>query len=320
MEIIPPVQSARRETAISGTGFAGISIMSCGLVFLFTACVGTATFDCFSLLLIPLGVSIRNGNRNSIPWAMGFSILSFFTATAFVSNICATDDPFIAENVIRISITGCYGLWSLFNIALLYRLNWYYAAPAKPAQNSDSPENPSAAQSAPAKQPFQYSLRSLLVISLIFAVAVWFGTILEIPSYRTGSRSGFFYTTLPDGTRARFCYGISYRDADVPVVGYLWMDKEHDSPIESTPPLLKDWLQSFHTSHFKVNGETIRPSAKFQLFVNDLEGEPLRLTLPRAEAKELFGGSCSNSNLEQFWLEVVEPKRKAAANPPAESP
>ena len=75
-------------------------------------------------------------------------------------------------------------------------------------------------------------------------------------------------------------------------------------------------LSSRQDHYIAVDGVAVQPSGEFQLFVNDLHDNPMRLVIPKKEAMEVFGRNLNMSRIEKFWNEVVEPQRR---NPPAAS-
>ena len=65
-----------------------------------------------------------------------------------------------------------------------------------------------------------------------------------------------------------------------------------------------------------VDGSPIKPEQDFVLYVNDSDGSPLCLRIPKEDAIKVFGrsfkvfGRSSNqSQIENFWETVVKPQR-----------
>ena len=106
---------------------------------------------------------------------------------------------------------------------------------------------------------------------------------------------------------------VGYRSGR-PAVGYLWRSVGKERTHRLTRVGIR--YNGGRNSAIEVDGVAIKPSEDFQLFVNDLHNNPMRLVISRKQAIEVFGRKFDISRIEKFWNEVVEPQRH---NPPAAS-
>ena len=164
--------------------------------------------------------------------------------------------------------------------------------------------------SAPPPPPFQFSLRSMFVLTVLVALGSALGT-RPLPTYPSLST---MWTFQSNGMPGLLCVGVVGYDSGTPAVGYLWrtVGKEPHGPEGR----IVIGLSSRQDHYIAVDGVAVQPSGEFQLFVNDLHNNPMRLVIPKKEAMEVFGRNLNMSRIKKFWNKVVEPQRR---DPPAAS-
>jgi hypothetical protein len=264
---------------------AGWSVIALGAADFALTLVGQSYFDCNALIFIWAGFAVLHGSRAGRIVALVLSIFQFLVGLAAVVS-CLVHG--VTDFGLWNAVTGpAAGIWAFLNMALLTQLR-----------------EPAAAASDPPR-PFQYSLRSLFVLTFLVAIACWWGTRPLPPNDHWDEAIGF---ASPGGV-GLWTLDVAGYDSGTPVVGYLWRSEGKRTAHGPGRRLL---IEGDGNQHYilMVDGKTIRPEKDFQLFVNDSQDNPLCLKLPRQEAIEIFGKRHNFARIEKFWTDVVEPMRK----------
>ena len=190
-----------------------------------------------------------------------------------------------------------FGTWALLNMALLAQ---FRGARSRIAETGDLLSVPI---SAPPPPPFQFSLRSMFVLTVLVALGSALGT-RPLPTYPSLSA---MWTFQSNGMPGLLCVGVVGYDSGTPAVGYLWrtVGKEPHGPEGR----IVIGLSSRQDHYIAVDGVAVQPSGEFQLFVNDLHNNPMRLVIPRGGDGSLRAQP-EHVAIEKFWNEVVEPQRR----------
>lgn len=192
-------------------------------------------------------------------------------------------------------------IWALLNMVLLSQLR---NPPIPVAKAGGEPATP-AGKMPP--HPVQFSLRSMFVFSVILALACWLGTRPLPPDdswgwFQSGSSS--------NGNVVAWSVEVVGYRSGTPVAGYLWRS---EGKKEARSPSRVSVAHDGQRRDLIVDGSQVRPTHEFQLFVNDCDDNPMRLTIPKKDATELFGRNLDMPRLEKFWQDTVEPQRKRQA-------
>jgi hypothetical protein len=284
----------------------GTSVIAFGVVSLVLSLVGEHSLDCGAFLLILAGSGVRNGSRAWTLWAIVLSIFYLYVAIAVA----------VATAVHGVNEIGLFwpvvspilGLWAWLNWTLLSGIR----ASSQTTVVGGSPIGPSP-------RPFQFTLRSMFVLTLIAALACWTGTRPLPPDQQWG-----YTITSPTnaGSSVMWSIGVVGSHSGVPATGYLWRDEKTTTTPEriyietvSSP----NGIQTAHNGIYYslvVDGKSIEPGKDFQLFVNDSKGNLVCLRIPRDEAIRAFGRPLNQSRIEEFWKTVVVPQRDHSPQSP----
>ena len=280
----------------------GTSLIAFGGVSLVLSVVGGTTFDCLAILLILTGFAVRNGTRAGRVCGIVLSVLYLFIAIS-VGVTAAVHGASEIGGVWQSVAWSILGIWAWFNWMLLLGVR---ISPQTPVQG-DTPEDavPQSCPSSPSypsspSRRFQFSLRSVFMLMVIVALACWSG-IRHNPSDRWGH--GVFFSSKI-GCVGWYIGVVGYRSG-VPVTGYLW--REEGQTVSS--PSRVEIEHDADGYRLMVDGSRIKPEQDFVLYVNDADGSPLCLRIPKEDAIKVFGRSLDQSRIENFWETVVKPQR-----------
>jgi hypothetical protein len=255
-----------------------------------------------AIFLVILGHAVRKGSRRAGAVAIFLCAIDFIAATANVVSAAMHGVVEVGEWTLCTSLV--LGAWTLLNMALLaqFRRLHEHMAELRKQLPMAMPDPPS--------HPFQFSLRSMFVLTILVALACAIGTRPRPTDYASSTT----WTSTSKGKRYTWCVTMLCYRSGRPAVGYIWRE------VGTGPSGLQGRIRvrrtSEHTCFVDVDGIAIQPANEFQLFVNDLHSNPMRLVIPTKDATELFGPNLNMSRIEQFWNEVVEPQRR---NSPATS-
>jgi hypothetical protein len=261
---------------------------------------GIVTCNLGAIFLCILGSAVRKGSWRACPFAIFFSAIDFISATANV--VAGAKFGIIEVGEWTFCTALVFAPWALLNMALLAQ----FRNVQRRIKEQGDQFPPAVADSPP--HPLQFSLRSMFVLTILVALACALGTRPPATndswniSWASPGKSGLWHVEV-----------VGYHSGK-PAVGYLWQTMGTQGADPAGRIRVSAVCSSAEPRHYiKVDGVAIQPSEEFQLFVNDLHGDPMRLVIPRKDAMEVFGRQLNASRIEKFWNEVVEPQRRNPA-------
>jgi hypothetical protein len=273
---------------------AGISTIAFGLMEGILALVVCTVFDLGSLILIGLGVVVCRRSRAAALWAM--ILCTVYVLIALITGVAAAAHGVQEVGLPQVLLATTWGGWASVNLLLLSRVR------RMPETPLETPGPAEATESTPALSPLQFSLRWAFLATVLVALACWAGT-KPLPPDDSWNMS---WVSSSEGNTGLWAVNVVGYRSGTPVAGYLWRS---EGKGEVRGPA---WVKSTAgepRAKLTVGGIPIQPTKDFQLFVNDAQDRPMRLVIPRAKAREVFGRHLDRSRIEEFWAEVVEPLR-----------
>jgi hypothetical protein len=276
----------------------GNSIIAFG-VFAFVAHWMAGTLDLGPALLICFGAVVRIGGPKATFWAIVLSILHAVAAVAAVPMVLLNEITDVG--LWHFALTEALGMWAIVNLILLCRVRNSLAAARREGRNG--PPDPKAAL-----PPFQFTVRTALIATAIVALGCAMGSRRLPPDDHWDGCQVYTLT----GKMGLQSHGVIGYRSGRPVAGYLWREKGNG---EVRSPTRVRIANRANAVELIVDGKAIEPTAEFQLFVNDLRGDPIRLIVPKEQALGVFARPTNPATLDKFWNEFVEPARKTQLQP-----
>jgi hypothetical protein len=260
---------------------------------------GILTCNLGAIFLLILGSAVYKVSWRACAFAIFFSAIDFISATA---NVVAVAKYGVVEVGAWTFYTALvFTPWTLLNLALLIQFRGVQRQIAE--LRSQSP----MAILDPPPRAFQFSLRSMFILTVLVALASAIGS-RPLPTSESWNMG---WAT----SQTRWHVQVLGYHSGRPVIGSL--SKAQGADLSGRRQL--HIFLSLRSSYIdNVGGVAIQPSSEdFQLFVNDLHNNPMRLVIPMKDAMKIFGRNLDKARIEKFWSEVVEPARKktAAAHP-----
>jgi hypothetical protein len=228
-----------------------------------------------------------------------WSILYAVAAVTMVPTVLLND---LAEvGLWHFALMEVLGIWAIVNLILLCRVRSSLAAARR--EGRSGPPAPNAPL-----PPFQFSLRAALVATAIVALGCAMG------SRRLPPCDGWegYQDCSSNGNLVLQSHGVIAYRSGRPVAGYLWREEGKGEVHNSTRVRVRSGA---NCAELIVDGKAVEPTGEFQLFVNDLRGDPMRLIVPKEQALGVFARPVNPATLQKFWNEFVEPARKTPLQP-----
>lgn len=277
----------------------GASVALFGVVAIVLGFVVGNGFHCGAILLVLCGLSLRHGDHGAALWAMVLQAFDVVSAVAVVVQ-------FLVNGPLEAGWVGAaaslpLGAWGGVNLVFLAEARSRRAADQAALKQSEAPEK------ALPPLRFRFSLRSLFVALVIVALGCAAGSRRLPPSMQRSITQSF---SSAGGSGLLAAGVIQYRDG-TPVAGYLWRaEGEALREVRERFAISTQRSKGRSECELQIDDLKVTPSKEFQLFVNDLDGNPRRLIVPRDQADQLFRGNLDMDKLGEFWNTWVEPQRK----------
>ncbi len=267
----------------------GTSLIAFGIVSAVLALVDSG-FDCGAFLLILAGFAVRNGMRWASLCGIVLSVYYLFVALSVV--VAAAAHGVVEVGVYRLVLSLALAIWAWLNWILLSGLR---------AQSQVVVTDELPASRGPSWR-FQFTLRSMFVLTIIVALACWAGTRPLSPDDHWEQTSS---SSSNAGAVMWSVGAVGYRSGRL-ATGYIWRS---EGRTPSTPTRIR--IQGDRSDGYRliVDDVPIAPAEEFQLFVNDAEGNPICLRISQEDAAKLFGRPVNQPRIEQFWKDVVITRR-----------